>query len=185
MLRIVFAILLVGSLSMGCSHAYYIRSLDSDEYRAFDQRAAKKPCSLVLDDGTEYTAEKVKLSEDTTSWVAASTGQQIQVPTDRVRRIVFRSRSDGLVEGAALGFAAAGLAGAVWGWSEGEDSCGDGSEICFTHGQSLVLGLFVFGIPGAILGAIGGAGHGTTYVYYPFPDEPIVGPDDFGGWDSR
>ena len=92
MLRIVCAITLLAVLTSCCSQSYYIRSLDCDEYRAFEKMAAKETCEVLLDDGTKYLAKNVKIAEDTTRWYASKTGEEIRVSTQRIQNIAFVNR---------------------------------------------------------------------------------------------
>lgn len=159
-------------LTAGCSNTYYIRSLDSAERRAFDERASEKPCEVVLSDGTKRSARNVTLSEDTTRWYAAKTGEEIRVSTQRIESIVFRYHGSGLIQGAGLGFAIAGGFGAVLGLSAGEDDCSDSSALlCFRRDEMMVILTAVLGVPGAVVGGIAGLIRGTKYVYHPFPEQ--------------
>jgi hypothetical protein len=181
MIRVVCAISLLAALTAGCSQAYYIRSLDGDEFRAFDDQAAKKPCEVLLDDGVKHLAKKVKLAEDTTSWCDSKTGEEIRVSTERIQSVSFVYRGSGFFEGACLGFAIAGGIGAIVGLSAGEDDCSNSSElICFSRDEMLAILTIAFGTPGAVVGGIVGFVRGTKLVYYPFHGTSIDKPDEFG-----
>jgi hypothetical protein len=167
------AILIMVSTALmmtGCSHAIRIRSVDSDEFRAFNERASRSSSTVILDDGTEHEALTIILREDTTTWFNKETSVTANIPTKRIRTITFVSHADGFLEGAAIGFLAVGGLAGIWGWSQGSDKC-SGTEICLTRGNTAALAIIIVGVPGALLGGIAGAGHGTIYIYYPFPEE--------------
>ena len=113
-MRVILAALLA-AMTVGCSQAYYIRSLDSVEFRDFDARASKNPCLVELDDLTRYGAKEVELARDTTKMYAVDMAQEIQVPTRRVRSITFVYHGESAAGGAAVGLAVKAVIGGVWG----------------------------------------------------------------------
>jgi hypothetical protein len=181
-MRIVLAILSIGVLASSCSHAYYVRSIDSKEFRDLETRAARQPSSVILDDGTEYEAKDLKVAQDSTAWTLRSTSERMEVSTELIRKIVFRSRSDGAVEGAGIGFLGAGLVGGALGAAAGTNNCA-GTKLCISPGQGFGVGFIVFGLAGAVLGAMMGASNGATYAYYLFPSEPVDRSGQVDDWD--
>jgi len=179
-MRLAWAIALLAALSGGCTRSYYIHSRDSAQFRSFEELAATNACQIVLDNRLDYRAEHVVLAEDSTSWNVVATGATISVPTQRIRTITVESRKQGASGGAVIGLAAAGLLGGAIGWSMGSDGCERGSGYCLSHGSAAGLGAFLLGVPGLVLGAIVGAGHGATFIYYPFPEEKVRASEDTG-----
>ena len=169
-MRFILIIIIMATLCAGCSHSYYIRSLDSEEFQSFQDRASKHSCTVTQSDGTEYKATNIILAEDTTRFLSMATGTATHIPTKRIRSIAFSSRGSGVGEGTFLGLFAGVAVGATLGYMGGSEYC-SGGGFCFTREESAILGALLIGVPAAALGALVGSARGTRYIYHPFPED--------------
>jgi hypothetical protein len=170
-MRMRFCYPLLFVLILGCSHPHYISSINSDEGKSLERRASKSSCAVVLVDGREYSATNLTLGQDSTTWVSKKTGERGGVATHEIEKIVFVSRGTGVAEGALVGFAAGASLGALLGVLSGEDCEESTGEICISRHGAVSIGIVVFGLPVALVGALIGAANGSKDLYYPFPPD--------------
>lgn len=161
-------------LFLGCSHQHYVSVADQDAMRTVSDRGAREVCVVRTQDEESYKAKELMVDVETLRWLDASSGEPVAVPMARVNRIVFVDHSKGLIEGAGVGFSIGALFGGFLGYLSGTDEP-DGSEFGdYTRSGGVALGIVVFGVPAAVLGAVVGGAGGSRDFYYPVSADSLT-----------
>jgi hypothetical protein len=162
--------------TLGCSHKHYLDPSNVDELLALNERASQDVCGVRTVEGDLVKARDLKLSADSTRWVAAGTGEVVQIPTNEIDYISFVDRGAGAVDGAGVGFAIGALFGGLLGFISGNDEASNTEYGDYRRSEGAFLGALVFGIPSAVVGAIVGTAGGSRDFYYPALSDSLSGP---------
>ncbi len=157
----------------GCAGATHTVDLRDDLSRV-NASLAGRPAVVILQDGTAYAAAALRLAADSTSWIDPQTGALVVVPTEVVGVVERRDRKRaserlvrrGALVGAAVGAVLGGMAGNEF--SECFIVC---SEPTATERAK---GIAVFGVSGALGGALFGAYGGIITSIVSSPTERFV-----------
>ncbi|MFN0158917.1 MAG: hypothetical protein ACKVRP_12705 [Bacteroidota bacterium] len=148
----------------GCSSSYTVSSggKPNSEYSYGEmiEELRGQQVNIELKDERHILAKELKISNDSASWLDASTSERSKVATPQIKRIVIKNHLVGALEGMGFGFLVGGTAGVILG-SSGPESNALGREgmiaigLVFVGGAGVVVGL----IPGVIIG------HSYEYEY--------------------
>ncbi len=131
----------VSLLYGGCTQTTHLAAdrLPPDVRRQIEETARHRQATLVLTDGTQATATGLVMGGDSISWSMPG-GERIRVANALVRRIQFRRRASGALEGFFLG-TLTGLAGgfAVVLFGDRQDLASDGAARLMPLGALLGL----------------------------------------------
>ena len=115
----------------GCSSSYKVSSAGKPNseysYKEMNEELKGRYVSIEMKNGGEFSAAMVTISNDSVSWVNASTQERSKVATNQLKRIFFKNHIVGGLEGlvaaplvfvgiwAPSGFSSKGIAGSA-GW---------------------------------------------------------------------
>lgn len=144
----------------GCSSSYSVRSTAARgaySFNEMNQELKGEDATIELNDRNKMRARKIKISDDSLSWVDASTGQETRASLGHLNRIVIKNHLLGGLEGLGIGL------------------------VCGTGGGAAVGGLFpnpraefiptwlvtgvIGGLAGIIIGPTTGIIVGHSYIY--------------------
>ncbi len=95
--------------------------------------------TVLLSDGTVWTADALRLDPDTTSWIDAATGTLRAAPTSSVAEVRTRDPGDTVARSALVGAVVVGAAGgALWGLVCSDPTLGCGGPTPLAVGAGLV-----------------------------------------------
>jgi hypothetical protein len=106
--------------------------------------------------------------------VAASDGvtftnDTVLLGPGQVAKVTEIRRGRGAAEGAGIGFVAGAAVGAALGFADGDDECDENGHgwciLVFSAGEKAILGGFVLGTIGSLVGLVVGVATGSKFVY--------------------
>ena len=146
----------------GCSSSYTVSSIGKPNaqysYQEVNEELRGRDVKIELKDGGEIYAKEVIVSNDSVTWLDASTTEKTRVATQRIKRVVFKNHLVGGLEGLGIGLGGGSGLGVI---VIGATSTHQG-EI----GEHWVeIGLVLGGGTGTVVGLITGSIIGHSYNY--------------------
>ncbi len=143
------------SFQVNCARTVRVYDSPSLTYEKLTAKFAGRTVEILASDGATSFGNKIRIEQDSTVWRDARSGDITALATSEIDRITVARRRT--VDGMLLGFTIGVVSGAVIGSLTGQDCIEDTGEICFDREETAVLLGVALSIPGAIIGAIGGA----------------------------
>jgi len=140
-----------------CTHRHHIASaheLGGETVTLSTSHGAVEAVGIETPNGVEFQA--------------TGTGQI--VPANDIHTIEAKRHGQGALEGLAWGAVSGALIGGIYGYSQGDDECGE-DDFCileFSAGDKATFGAIGFGAIGGLIGLVAGAAVGSTDIFeYP------------------
>ena len=147
----------------GCSSSYTISSAGRPHseygFQEMNEELHGRHVTIDLKDRMDISAKEVNISDDSVSWVDASTADKTKIATWQLRRISFKNHFVGGMEGLGFGLVGVGGVGAL----VGQMAVGNDGE--WGSGAGAAVGLVLGGGAGSIGGLITGLIVGHSYNY--------------------
>lgn len=147
----------------GCSSSYTISSAGRPHseygFQEMNEELHGRHVTIDLKDRMDISAKEVNISDDSVSWVDASTADKTKVAMGQLRRISFKNHFVGGMEGLGFGLVGAGGLGAL----VGQIAVGNDGE--WGSGAGAFFGLILGGGAGTIVGLTSGLIVGHSYKY--------------------
>jgi len=170
------AIVAIGLISLalisnGCLSNKLVLVSDDNRDAATEKlnRAAKsREGRIVLSNGDTLQIKNIEIRGDSVFWHNKETGSIAGASLSEIKTVSISKRNTakglgrGLLLGAGLGAAIMGI-GFLTTPSEVYDC--EGEPFCFTKGETLTIGMVIFGVPMGFLGMLAGAATKTTETY--------------------
>ncbi len=155
----VLAVLLVG-----CTHTRILNVSAADARAAINERASRGDAIITLDTGERVTTSRsLHVAPDVVTWIDPASDEIRSVSPSELVSVQFLSRGRGALEGLGFGFLVGTVVGAALGAAVTSDDCFTESDPCPIGGA--VVGIVLFGVPSAGVGALVGVARGARYVY--------------------
>ena len=159
-MRTIIPMLFLGIAQVGCSSSYIVSSAPQDEYVSlsnFNTLAKERSARIVFQDGTSLYAQEVIAEQDSVNILDENTGRRVVMPALKIKKIVFRNRGLGLLEGAGIGILAGGATGLLVAVVTGPHPA--------EEGFAYIVGPILGGAAGLLIGPIYGVIKGHTDEY--------------------
>jgi hypothetical protein len=148
-------VVIVCSFTLSCTHITHIPPESS--LQRINKLAQSNGAVIKFQNGQICKGKHLKISSDSTTWIDDSDQRQ-KTLTSEVHMITFNSHGKGAMEGLGLGMLFGGTAGAVLGYTNGDDP---GNET-FSRGEMMRIRGVVMGVIGGATGTIFGLAAGST-----------------------
>jgi len=115
-MKLSLALLIFSIIQIGCSSSYTISSGPNDDKLAFSNLnadARNQAITIFFQEDSTSAGQELLAEADTISWLNPITGARSAVPTHKIKKIVFKNRALGALEGAWIGLSI----GGGWVWS--------------------------------------------------------------------
>ncbi|HCA78681.1 MAG TPA: hypothetical protein DEP53_03000 [Bacteroidetes bacterium] len=155
-----FALMLLAIAHSGCSSSYFISSEQGEllSCSQFNTAVKDKKATIIFQDDSTVDAQEVWAVPDSISWLHSTNDARKAVAMHKIKKVVFKDRLLGVLEGAGIGLISGGAVGFFV--SAGESGGRDGF---LDFGPELPAGIGAGA--GLLLGTIVGATLGHTYNY--------------------
>ncbi len=113
-MRTTVLVLFLAIAQPGCTSSYIVSSTPHDEdvsFSNFNALAKNRSARVILQDSTILHAQEMMVEQDSVYFLDEHSGGRTVMPTLSIKKIVFRNRILGLLEGAGFGVLAGGAAG--------------------------------------------------------------------------
>ncbi|MDP2884773.1 MAG: hypothetical protein Q8P51_07120 [Ignavibacteria bacterium] len=147
----------------GCSSSYSVRSTavrGAYTYGEMNKELEGRDVRIELKDGRVISAKKVKISDDSASWLNQRTDEESKASIRQLARIVMKNDFLGSLEGLGFGLLGGGGLGALVG-----NVLYRGGDRNFGSGLGALMGLVLGAVTGAVVGFNTGLIEGHTYNY--------------------
>jgi hypothetical protein len=136
-------------------------------YREMNEDLKGKDVTIELKDGRDISAKEVKISDDSVSWVDASSDRTFGIVTTDVKTVVDNKHWVGALEGMGFGMLVGGAVGIILNFSTESQAAG-------LYDWTVVAGsVGVAGVLGAGVGAL--IGHTDEYIFQSKINSPQKG----------
>lgn len=160
-MRLSIAVLIFSIALIGCSSSYIVSSTPHDDELSFSKLNAEtknKSATIVFQDDSKLDCQEVLSALDSTSWLEPTTGARAAVPTFKIKKIFFKNRIVGTLDGGGIGL----LAGGGVGFLIGSVLESPNSE---WKGFVTLYFSVIGGGVGLLVGTVSGVIKGHTYEY--------------------
>ncbi len=154
------ALVVLAPLLAGCVYTRPASLASPTDRAEVNARAERGHAVVTLAGERGRHVRALHVGPDTTTWVNKRTGESRSAPTSDVAAVTFRRDGAGALKGAAIGTSVGVLLGLL------SEPSGSGF-ITFSRSQAAGL----FGINGALFGALAGAIHSERHVYRVVPED--------------